>query len=321
MTKQDIVKQVNQAYAKKRADAQARALAVLQNVLRDKAFETLYYKKKQLEFDIAKREFLKEDCSSLKNTYLQTQKEIQTYLQKHHLSEKDFEPTYACPICQDTGRVNGNICACYKEAVRNALKKACIGNRNLAVFDDWREDVAANQEQRAELQKAKVYLQKLVHSYPKLPHKTWVFAGCTGVGKSFALECITSAFLNRGVDACIYTSFQINELFLKYHTTFTEEKEQYMNRLLEPSVLLIDDLGTEPMLNNVTINYLYLLLTERMSAGKTTFFTTNLSPNNILERYGERVFSRLCSTKDAKWFKFIGDDLRLSLTKKALKKE
>lgn len=311
MTKQEIIEQINEQYTKKRAAAQARAFACLQTALQNPIFEKLYYEKKNLELDIAKQEYAKQDCASLKKAYKETEKKLQQFLKENHISAASFEPQYECSLCQDTGRANGKICSCYKQAVLKEMQKQCLGNRTLQTFENFNAQIAKTQAQQQQLEKAKQYLQSLVEKYPKLPHKIWLFTGCTGVGKTFALECTASAFLKRGVDTCFYSSFQVNEKFLKYHTTFTAEKEQFMNDLLSPSVLMIDDLGTEPLLNNVTVNYLYVLLSERTAANKLTFVSTNLSPAHILERYGERVFSRLCSTQDAKLFKFNGDDLRL----------
>ena len=55
----------------------------------------------------------------------------------------------------------------------------------------------------------------------------------------------------------------MNNLFLSYHTSFGAEKSSYLDTVLDPDVLVIDDLGTEPILKNVTLEYLYLILSER----------------------------------------------------------
>ena len=71
------------------------------------------------------------------------------------------------------------------------------------------------------------------------------------------------------------------------------------------------DLGTEPMMRNITVEYLFLLLNERMEAGLSTMVTTNLTPAQIQERYGERVCSRLFDRLSALTIKLEGKDLRL----------
>ena len=81
--------------------------------------------------------------------------------------------------------------------------------------------------------------------------------------------------------------------------------------LLEVPLLLVDDLGTEPLMRNITVEYLFLLLNERMEAGLSTMVTTNLTPAQIQERYGERVCSRLFDRSSALTIKLEGKDLRL----------
>jgi DNA replication protein DnaC len=89
------------------------------------------------------------------------------------------------------------------------------------------------------------------------------------------------------------TAFGFNNCVLKYHTTFDEQKLTHMEPLLDADLLVIDDLGTESILKNVTHEYLYVVLNERMNSKKLTVVTSNLSREGIRERYGERIYSRL----------------------------
>ena len=59
------------------------------------------------------------------------------------------------------------------------------------------------------------------------------------------------------------------------------------------------------------MEYLFLLVNERMEAALPTMFTTNLTPAQIQERYGERVCSRLFDRSRALAIKLEGKDLRL----------
>ena len=106
-------------------------------------------------------------------------------------------------------------------------------------------------------------------------------------------------------------------MFLSYHTTNgNEQKNAYLNALIDPDCLIIDDLGTEPMLKNVTKEYLYLILSERSRDDKMTIITTNLTPNELLARYNERIFSRLFNKREGFAAQISGTDLRLSKDKK-----
>lgn len=76
-------------------------------------------------------------------------------------------------------------------------------------------------------------------------------------------------------------------------------------------LLIIDDLGTEPIKNNVTVEYLTAFLSERLNNEKAFIITTNLSSEDLLKRYSERLTSRLSSSSCAQ-FKLNGKDLRRS---------
>ena len=99
---------------------------------------------------------------------------------------------------------------------------------------------------------------------------------------------------------------------LKYHSTFDATKNQYLNAITKCDVLIVDDLGTEPMLRNVTENYLTLILSERELNKRATIVTTNLITDDIFERYRERVYSRLISKRTGLVFLLTGSDLRIA---------
>ena len=80
--------------------------------------------------------------------------------------------------------------------------------------------------------------------------------------------------------------------------------------LMEAELLLIDDLGTEPLMNNVTVTQLFNLLNERQMSGRHTVLSTNLSMNELQERYTERVTSRLLDKGACLRVGFVGGDVR-----------
>ena len=68
-------------------------------------------------------------------------------------------------------------------------------------------------------------------------------------------------------------------------------EEMPLSFLQDAQLLLIDDLGTEPMTQNVTTEYLFDLLNRRIEAGRHTAVATNVE--DLQARYGERISSRL----------------------------
>ena len=138
-----------------------------------------------------------------------------------------------------------------------------------------------------------------------------MICGATGIGKTYLLECMTNELISNNKYAIMTTAFNLNQNFLKYHTTFNESKIEYLEPYLDCDVLLIDDLGTEPLLNNVTLDYLYLVINQRNIENKAIVISTNLDIEELMQRYGERITSRLINKQTSISFKIKDNDLRL----------
>lgn len=76
-------------------------------------------------------------------------------------------------------------------------------------------------------------------------------------------------------------------------------------------LLLIDDLGMEPLMENITVEQIYHLLNARLSRGLPTAVSTNLSRTELQRRYTERVSSRLLDARTGLAVSFLGRDIRL----------
>lgn len=307
----EIENQIVQELAKLRATREKEATLRLQFARKNIEFNELYKQKKELEFSIAEAEFKKKDPTELKKNYARTKTKMKKLLNTLGINELDFEPKYDCSLCKDTGYIDGNKCSCLKSKINEKLiELSGLEITKLNTFDDYDEKIPNDPKHQELLGKIKNLLLDYVNNFPKNTRCNFIIAGPTGVGKTFALECLTSEILKKGYTANFLTAFQLNSQFLKYHTCFDANKQSYLNLLLEPDLLVIDDLGTEPMLNNVTNEYLYLVLSERMLKHKATIISTNLEPNNLLDRYNERIFSRLTDKTKSILIKLDGDDLR-----------
>ena len=136
--------------------------------------------------------------------------------------------------------------------------------------------------------------------------------GKCGSGKTFLASCIASALSKNGFSVIMLSSFAFVNRMLKYHTTFDEDKLAYLEPLIDCDLLIIDDLGSENIFKNVTVEYLFHVVNERMNAGKHTVFTTNLDDDMIRTRYGERTYSRLFGSRQSAGFALSDKDLRTS---------
>ena len=103
----------------------------------------------------------------------------------------------------------------------------------------------------------------------------------------------------------------MNNVFLEYHSFFEEGRTLPMNALIAADLLVIDDLGAEQNIRNVTVPYLCNLLSERGMRGRSTLITSNLSQEELLSRYAERVFSRIFDKRLSTTLSLGGGDGRL----------
>lgn len=215
---------------------------------------------------------------------------------------------YHCSKCKDTGVINGKYCDCliaeYKRILReksgvNELPTFTFADSNISRIDC---------KQSAKLSKLYDSMQKYCDAFPNNSVKNILLSGKVGVGKSCLLSATLNAILERGVQAQYLTAFQLSNIFLSYHTTDIRERGYLLENLIGTDLLIIDDLGTEPVIKNVTIEYLTSLLNER--ARKHTIIATNLSLAELQTRYGDRVFSRLTNKDTTRLLYLDGDDLR-----------
>ena len=88
-----------------------------------------------------------------------------------------------------------------------------------------------------------------------------------------------------------------------------------MAQWTEAQLLVLDDLGAEPMVENVTIVYLFNLINDRLAARRHTLISTNLNKSELVQAYTERLASRLLDEHTTLLLPFAGRDLRLMARK------
>ncbi len=205
---------------------------------------------------------------------------------------------YSCKTCKDEGYVEGKMCECLKKEISGLLLKGS-GFGKLENFADAKKTCG-------ELLPIYNLMQKWCNSDFK---KNLIFiAGPTGVGKTYLMRAMANELISRGKIVKLTTAFNMNldfRDFTKYHN------EECMKKYLNCEVLFIDDLGTEPIFKNVTLESLYLIINERKMRKIPTVITSNLDMNDIKERYDERVFSRIADRETSITIYLDGDDKRL----------
>ncbi len=219
---------------------------------------------------------------------------------------QDITYTPSCPECLDKGRVIGGACKCLIPTIKECMVKEGDLPHTLSSYDCF--DLSMYQgEDRTAAEKLLRYLSRWEEAYPNISKNYLIIDGKPGVGKTYLSGIVANKFLDKGKTVSFYNALTLNKIFLRAHLAPVGEKPLILEDVYDVDLLVIDDLGIEQILNNVTVEYLYALLNER--SHRATIITTNLSPDLLREKYDDRIYSRLTS-HNAFIFTLTGKDLR-----------
>ncbi len=289
----------------RRKIAEENRLETLDLLRKDDLFDELYRKLNSLHWDYVKTK-TSEKQAEIQCEIETAEKALDNFIKQKGLPFGIYGLPYNCNLCKDTGTVNGVACRC-TEGVRKelALKASPILSAMPKAFEDVDFDFYGKS---AAGRKA---CASFVESELRNGKKIFVFRGKTGTGKTYFAGTAARKLLEEGKEVRAVSAIKLNKELLEYHCASLEKKRELWEEIATREVVLIDDLGAEQILNNVTIPYLLEMLTERAEE-KITFITTNLTQGEIEERYGQRILSRLLDKKLAVGVEFGGDDLRLN---------
>jgi DNA replication protein DnaC len=218
-------------------------------------------------------------------------------------------PVFDCAKCGDTGYSDKKLCACVRNALARELNKQ-NGVSDAAPITFADSDFSKYKEHAEYMTKVFGKLQAFCADFPNTRMRTVILYGAAGTGKTYLAACTADAITLSGYSVLFFTAFQLNNLLLKIHTAPLAEKPALFDSLLDCDMLIIDDLGSEQLYRNVTIEYLTSIIDERKRAQKHLLITTNLSPDDIMLRYGERCFSRLYDKSSSAVIEHKGASLR-----------
>ena len=233
--------------------------------------------------------------SSLKEKLKQISDRKQELLISAGYSSDYLEPVYSCPECKDTGYIEGRRCSCLKQAVirylyaQSNIDKVLERENFDTLSYDYYDDTELPGMKRI-IDSCKAYVSDFDRRYENL-----LFYGDVGVGKTFLTNCIANELLKQGHSVIYFTAFQLFDTLAKYAFRSGEVSEdigRVHEDIFDCDLLIIDDLGTE-MANTFVLSQLFLIINERDNRSKATIISTNLSIEEISERYSERTFSRI----------------------------
>lgn len=210
-----------------------------------------------------------------------------------------------CEKCRDTGRLdNGDYCECYNRLEMKYYREEMGLNRLPSIsFSDHKQGLNET------LDKLYQGMASYVSYFPNNKKRKLIFSGSVGVGKTYLVAAIANELIKKGYKVMYISAIDLTQLFLNYHMANVSDKEMLFSPLKQADMLIIDDLGVEPIYNSITIPYLYQILELR--GMRHMIITTNLTLEDIEARYGERICSRIVDVDNSMMLRMSGDDLRL----------
>lgn len=223
--------------------------------------------------------------------------------------ENYLEPEYDCPLCRDTGYIDNRKCHCLKQKTVSLLYeqsniKETLSRENFSCLsysyyqgedlDRFRQSVTA--------------CQNFIQSFPA--GRNLFFYGSVGAGKTFLSNCVAKELIEKGNLVLYFSASGLIDMLSG--NSFSEKSRENLysigQDLYNCDLLVVDDLGTE-YTNAYVVSQLFSCINERLLRKKSTLISTNLSLEDLRNKYSERIFSRITSNYDM--YKITGPDIRM----------
>lgn len=257
---------------------------------------------------------LRTALENLKDENLKTQEMLNDMYIKAGISEKDLELQYSCIKCKDKGNIDGRICSCYKQLLKEV---ACKNLNKLSQFKfstfstfklEYYSDEKHNNEQYSEREKIGKYFnycKKYANSFNR-NSKNIFMRGNTGLGKTHLSMAIARQVIENGFGVIYCSTPDIVSKIESEHFGKIEDGNT-LNVLNECDLLILDDLGTE-FQTSFTRTTVYNIINSRLIINKPTIINTNLDFEELEKIYSPRLVSRIMGEYVV--MNFVGKDIR-----------
>lgn len=243
--------------------------------------------------------------------------------------EPDYiEPRVLCEKCGDTGYSGGELCSC----VKAELARAARGEANLSelladqTFERFRLDLypdvpdpALGFSPRENAKSLLRFCRSWAEGFGPASPNLYFYGGC-GLGKTYLSSAVANFLLARGTDVLYISANTLLSILedLHFNRAVSDEKRALAAHVNECELLILDDLGAE-FATPFTSAELFRIINDRILSGKKTVISSNLSFNELSEKYdgknsgrfGDRIRSRIEGCFEA--MGFFGDDIRKKL--------
>ncbi len=241
-------------------------------------------------------------------------KKRENILRQNGYSADAMQAQYVCPACHDSGFINGRLCSCHRQLLKDIMRAEVskFAPLDKCTFDNFNTEYYSTQAldnsivPRTKAEKVFDTARKYAQSF-SMRSKNLMFIGGTGLGKTHLSLAIVNVVINRGYSVCYGTSQNICDDLQAEQFGRNENTYYSKDMVLGADLLVLDDLGTE-IDNQYSIAILYNIINSRILAGKPTIISTNFNIPALERRYDKRITSRI--TGEYVKFHLFGNDIR-----------
>ena len=243
---------------------------------------------------------------------------IRSLLKANGLPEDYLDPIYRCKICRDKGYAGEPVremCSCLRTRFYQRLYQAIrLDASQTQTFEDFDltlfPDTPLPGKQYSQRRLMDRIRQKCLDWTEKCPHaqpRDLLLMGQSGLGKTYLMHAMARRLLERGQNVLLVSAYSFLDTARRAYFT---QKPDELSDIIHADVLMIDDMGSEPLMENITIVQWFNLIDQRQRLNLPTVISTNLQQNELRERYTERIASRLTDQHQCQLLLFLGEDVR-----------
>lgn len=202
--------------------------------------------------------------------------------------------TMGCPRCSEERREREELRAAEEARRRKQERIDSLFRRSsipLRFLDRTLESYkAANDGQRRALRIATRYVESFAESANVGP--SMVLAGKPGTGKTHIACGIANALIHMGKPVLFMTVLQaLRHIKETYRKDSTRTEEKAMAELLEPDLLILDEVGAQLGSEHEKM-LMFEIINERYQNCRSTILISNLTGDELTDFMGDRVMDR-----------------------------
>lgn len=217
-----------------------------------------------------------------------------------------FKPL--CSACEDSGYIGGTkLCDCVKRRAKELSYTALSTEMPIGAcrFDNFDLKYYSDPTDHAAMEKVFAFCKRYAEGLRDATQSVLFFGG-TGLGKTHLSLAIAGAAIEQGMGVVYSPAQNLLQKLEKEHFSYSAETP-LLDDVFACDLLLIDDLGAE-FTTSFSQALIYNIINTRLLANRPTVISTNLSLEELADRYTPRVASRILGCYAIK--RFSGGDIR-----------